>query len=649
MKMRVLPILALLLIGAPVAAATLQQDFDAAQAQLDARNYAAARTGFAALLDRVGQQSRNRSAMIIRNRLGQSLLGLGEIEAAAEQHEVALAGLPAGNPAAKDERATALTQLAIVEEQLGQIGAALNHWQGMLAEKLLPDGSMDQLAARIGVARTGIWRQPRESEAAIADLLALPAASLGSDPVAQDSIRLLLLRLRAQLFLNEGRLDAAEADLLQATKLAGGTGSLKVNIEDVRVRSDLALLAWLRKDLAGVAKYSQLSGAAMLDDGSNRGGVAGALPPCAPTGNLAPDAMALIEFTVRDDGSVLNVQPIYAQPGSGPADSHPEEQFAAAVRSWSWPAEEAKATNALWRAAIRVEVRCLTQQPDIVLPSLGKDYERWLQARTLDAADTGGTETVRRKRALDRLAAVDAAQGAQTPAAVPPLVSLLQNSAVTGNERKLFARRLSALAEAHDAPVLLRWLAGSAPRRPDNDRQLIALAEARGETRMADYLRLSQMGNKTGATVEADLAAIAARHPDGDPLRTQALIMLSDRAFARGEAELAASALARTGLSDQQCALVDVRPLSRNASFSDSDFPREALAWGLSAMVRGSYDITPTGKTSNVRVIMARPPFVFSDALVKRAQSFTFMPVLRGTETVGCQGRTFPVRFKATN
>jgi hypothetical protein len=50
-----------------------------------------------------------------------------------------------------------------------------------------------------------------------------------------------------------------------------------------------------------------------------------------------------------------------------------------------------------------------------------------------------------------------------------------------------------------------------------------------------------------------------------------------------------------------------------------------------------------------VRVIMARPPFVFSDALVKRAQSFTFMPVLRGTETVGCQGRTFPVRFKATN
>lgn len=651
MKNRLLRILIFLLLAGPVRAGTVQEDFNAAQARLDAGDYAAARTGFAALLDRMGA-SKSRSVMIVHNRLGEALLALGEIEAAQDQHETALKGLPAGIATAADERATALTQLALIDEQLGHIGTAMGRWQAILAENLLPEGSSGQLQAQMGVARTAIWRSPRAAESAINGLMALTAASWGGDPTAATRARLILLRLKARLAMHEARLDDARALLDEAGKLAGGTSSLTVNFDDVSVRSDLALLAWLRKDMASVAKFSAMSGANMLDDGTNRGGAGGTLPPCAPLGTLAPDAMALIEFSVRDDGTVLNVQPVYAHPGSGPADSHPEEEFAAAVRSWSWPAEQAKALNPLWRAAIRVEVRCLTKQPDIVWPSLFKDHGRWLQARSLAMPDTSGTDAQRRKRDLDALAAVDAGGGAQSPAAVPLLAALVLNPAVSGKENKALAKRLEALADAHDAPVLVRWLAArglatSADSEAADARRFITMADQRGEARMADYLRLSLMANRNGPAAEADLAAIADRHPDGDPLRTQALIMLSDRAFARGDEAVAASALARTGLSDQQCTLVDVRPQSRNAAITYLDFPPAALNWGLSAYLRASHDITPAGKTTNVRVVMARPPFVFSDAVVKRTQTWTFKPVLRGTETVGCQGRSFPVRFRS--
>jgi TonB family protein len=647
MMNRLLPILAMLLLAAPALAGTVQEDFNAAQAKLDAGDYPAARTGFAALLERLGA-SKSRSAMIVRNRLGETMIAMGDVEAAQPLLEAAVAGLPAGIAAAADERATALTQLARAVEEQGKLRQAHEHWQAIIAEKLLPSGSLGLLQARIGAARTGQWTQPDAAAKLLDGLLAEPESAWGS-PQAGISGRLLVLRLKGQLAMHMGRLDEARRTLDEAGKLAGGTATLQVNLDDVQLRGDLAVLAWLNKDMARVVRLTAMAGSNMLDDGGRFGGV-GDLPPCAPTGNLAPDAMAVIEFSVRDDGRVLNVRPIYASPGSGPADSHPEEEFAAAVHGWSWPADQAKATNPLWRAAIRVEVRCMTQQPDLITATLVRELEDWFKARGLATPPPAGTAAQTRQQLIAALAAVDAAGNPEAAAAMPLLAALVQNPAHGASETLADAARLDALAERHDAPTYLRFVAQWRTKRrgemAGQFRRLVQLADQRGEARAADYLRMLRLEYSMGGGDESELDAIAARHGEADPLRTKALLMLSDRAFARGDEATAASALASTGLSPQQCALADVRPQGRNAFLTTDDFPREARAWGLSALMRVAHDVTPAGDIANVRVISARPPFAFSEQTVKRMQSWKFKPVLRGTETVGCLGRVQPIRFR---
>jgi tetratricopeptide (TPR) repeat protein len=650
MMNRLLPVMCLLLLATPVLAGTVQEDFDAAQAHLDALRLPQARAGFAALLDRMGT-SKGRSAMIVRSRLAETMVGQGDVEEAEPLLETALAGFPAGVAAVAEERALVLTQRARAAEAQGRLRVALGHWQAILSEKLLPSASLGGMQARLGIARTALWSQPALAATMIDGLLAEPATAWGAEPQAGISGRVLVLRLKGRLAMRQGRLDEAKRALDEAGKLAGGTSTLQVNLDDVQLRGDLTVLAWLKKDMTSVVRLTALSGASMLDEsGGGQGGV-GDLPPCAPTGSLAPDAMAVIEFSVRDDGRVLNVHPIYANAGSGPDDSHPEEEFTAAVHGWSWPAEQAKATAPLWRAAVRVELRCMTQRPDFVVASLNRDVDAWLKAKGLKRPGFTGTDAQTRPQLLAALASVDAAGDTQAVAAVPVLAELMGNRAVGQAEHLEHTRRLAALAETHDAPVFVRHLALGRLNRSAADlsgmyRRLIPLAEQRGETRMADYLRLQQLNNRSGTEAESQLAAIAARHGEADPLRQQALLMLSDRAFARGDEGTAANALASTGLSPQQCTLADVRPLGTNSFLSTEDFPREARQWGLSALMRASYDVTPAGEATNVRVISSRPPFAFSDVTVRRLQSWRFKPVLRGTQTVGCLGRVQPIRFR---
>ncbi|MBU6164745.1 MAG: energy transducer TonB [Alphaproteobacteria bacterium] len=649
MKIMLMPLVILLLLAMPAQAGTVQQDFDAAQTHLDGVRLAEARAGFAALLERLGA-SKGRSAMIVRSRLGETMIAMGDVEEAQPLLEAALAGLPAGVAAVADERAGVLTHLARAAEEQGKLRDALGHWQMILTEALLPPTSLGGLQARLGAARTGLWTQPQAAAALIDGLLAEPASVWGAQPQAGISGRLLVLRLKGQLAMHLGRLDEARRTLDEAGKLAGGTATLQVNLDDVQLRGDLAVLAWLKKDMASVVRLTAMSGNSMLDDNGRRLAGVGDLPPCAPSGSLAPDAMAVIEFSVRDDGRVLNVRPIFASPGSGPAGSHPEEEFTAAVHGWSWPADQASATSPLWRAAIRVEVRCMTQQPDLITATLAREQEAWFKARGLATPPPAATAAQTRQQLIAALAAVDAAGNPDAAAALPLLAALVQNPAHGASETLADAARLDALAERHDAPAYLRFVAQwRTKRRGDmagQFRRLVQLADQRGEVRTADYLRLLRLEYSMGGGDESELDAIAARHGEADPLRTKALIMLSDRAFARGEEAKASAALAATGLSPQQCALVDVRPQGRNAFLSTDDFPREAQAWGLSAMMRVAHDVTPAGDMANVRVISARPPFAFSDQTVKRMQSWKFKPVLRGTQSVGCLGRVQPIRFR---
>jgi Gram-negative bacterial TonB protein C-terminal len=645
-------VLACSLSASAAAQTSVQQDFESAQAHLSAGRMAEARAGFTALLTRLGPQSRSRSSMIVRSRLAETMVSQSEETEAEPLLQAALAAFPASTPAVAEERSGVLRLLAIIEEERGALRAATARWRQIIEEKLLPDGSVGMAEAGIGLARTAIWHDPAAARAQLLSLQAHDDAYFGAKDAVRRT-RVVLWRLEAQLAMQEGRLADARMALGRASRLAGGTTSAQVDLGDVRLRGDLVVLAWLEKRPDEVNKLLAASGSTMLDDGArDRGGASNQrLPACAPVTGLAPDAMAVIEFSVRDDGRVINVRPVYAHPGSGPADSHPEEEFAAAVHGWSWPAAQASKIDAFWRSSVRVELRCMTRQPDVIAASFGREWAAWRDTHGLAAAPSnGGTDARRRVDLLAELQRREAAAGADAAALIPVLLALTENDAVAGKEGRAWATRLHNLAQQHDAPPSVRaralWM-----MNPDvtagNVAALAALeASGQGTSRFADALRLEALSARDNSSKEAILRAVVARRDADDPIRTKALVMLSDLSFARGDVDASTGFLRASGLNPQQCALIDARPAGVNAWFSDSDFPQGSLVWNLSGYVEIGYDIAPDGRTGNVRIISARPPFAFDDASLRRVSAWRYKPVQRGDGSIGCVGRVQQVRFR---
>lgn len=76
-------------------------------------------------------------------------------------------------------------------------------------------------------------------------------------------------------------------------------------------------------------------------------------PACGGPEGLQPEDVAVIEFSIRDDGSIGLVAPIYSSRKGSAA-----LQFARAVKGWSWPPERVKEIDPFFRALTRLEMRC---------------------------------------------------------------------------------------------------------------------------------------------------------------------------------------------------------------------------------------------------------------------------------------------------
>ncbi len=168
---------------------------------------------------------------------------------------------------------------------------------------------------------------------------------------------------------------------------------------------------------------------------------------------------------------------------------------------------------------------------------------------------------------------------------------------------------------------------------------------------MFTRLRLAEVTDEMRETaaarvlLERIIGAPEALLPGSDPIRTAALLRLSSIAAGAKDTATAAEALAATGLSPEQCSLVDVRPQAVNARLGSSAFPDEARRWGTGGFVRVGYDITAAGKPLGLRTIVASPPFIFGPATEKAVARFEYRPVFRPGSSVGCTGNIQSVRF----
>jgi outer membrane biosynthesis protein TonB len=100
-----------------------------------------------------------------------------------------------------------------------------------------------------------------------------------------------------------------------------------------------------------------------------------------------------------------------------------------------------------------------------------------------------------------------------------------------------------------------------------------------------------------------------------------------------------------TGLTDQQCALVDAEPVRIRGKASQDDYPEEARAWGISGWAKTEFDIRANGATEHVRTVMAYPPFVFGRPMEEVAARLKYTQSYRPDGGLGCGGQSYQQGF----
>jgi hypothetical protein len=130
-----------------------------------------------------------------------------------------------------------------------------------------------------------------------------------------------------------------------------------------------------------------------------------------------------------------------------------------------------------------------------------------------------------------------------------------------------------------------------------------------------------------------------------DPIRIIATVHLSTLKSHEGDNAAARRMLAESGLNAQQCSLFDIRPVATNSSVSSNDFPQEALLWRFEGYVREDYDIAANGQPTNIRTVIAYPPFVFERGTERILNKFRYLPPVVDGMAVGCLGKTLNINY----
>ncbi|MBI0474552.1 hypothetical protein D9601_04145 [Sphingomonas sp. MA1305] len=623
------------------AARTVQQDFDAAEALDAGTDKAAALAAWQALEQRVRDRPRSRAIVLVRK--SAALLALDRKDEAVTAAQAGLAILPADDASLRADRFQASLNLGrIAMTSLDYATAA--DW--FAKAEATADSARDKIVAALSLVQTATFTDPAAAAAAQTRLDGLVAsakldrASLGT-----------IAEAKGILSLNRGDIPAAQATFRDAVRAFGGINSNMIDLHDVSVRSDAAIAYLLGGNEDEARRYVALTGAGAKSIGLIDPGVAMVPPDCGGEEGLKPNDMAVVEFSIADDGTARGVRPIYAAGGGKVALA-----FAQAVRQWSWIPDQVKSMPTFLRYNARVEMRCNLAFPR---PSINDQLEAeliaWGRGKGLnfaDRPDSPATAIVAQRRALK-----DAASGGDSLATLPALFALIRNPVVPRDERGPAARRALAIAVANGAPATARLDLDLEARtataadlyRRGNFRRIVE--PMLGETPYASdsqaraALRLL-LADRESDRVRRDVIlqqvaqdkALAA----ADPLKVGALIRLASLAQERGDLEAARTTFAASGLAANQCALIDKPPQFAHAG---GTYPQEAQRWGMSGWTRTQFDVDPDGRVLNERAIISYPPFVFTKAGVDTIRTARFSKTYRPDGSLGCGALTKGVRF----
>lgn len=427
----------------------------------------------------------------------------------------------------------------------------------------------------------------RSTAEALQLMQASPGASKPSIAAAQVAA--------ARALMAAGRTGEADALLKKALANNGGL-TQRTSLEDVATRYDLAQVALLKKRMDDARLYLAYTGAGRQSDVPFARAERIELPQCGEVAGMTPESYAVVELSLADDGTVTRSEPVYAQGGRDVALA-----FARAVRAWSWTPETAKAIPAFYRRITRVELRCTraAKGDNLGLP-LDAATAAWLEDRGVAPPADGA-------RDADLIARWRAAGAGNDAAALDANLRLARSPLSLALDRETAAARAVTLAAALGAPQVVRTHAAlvaignrasaSGPgewrraldRRAGDLRALLARPEVAAEPVGAATVRLQiaelyGFDRKLAPADMPQLIAAVADAPDlppRHPLRVRALLAQANAAAARGDLSAAAAAFGRTGLSEQQCALIGPTPTVASSGASSSLYPMELVRLGF--------------------------------------------------------------------
>ncbi|KQN08989.1 hypothetical protein [Sphingomonas sp. Leaf28] len=631
-------------VAAQTPTTTVQQDFEAAAA-LDAKgDKAAALAAWEKLESRTKPGSRSRGVALVRK--SAALFKLDRSDDAVIAARGGLALLPAADPTLAEDRWRAYYDLGIIAQNALDYAGAGDAYRSAEAAGDTPSL---KAASILALADVSTFTNPAVADAALARIDAL-AKTVSVDAVLKADIA----RRHAILLLNRGSYEPARLYAVEAVKQLGGMTS-KTDLRDVSARSDAAIASLLAGKSEDARRYMAMTGAGRLTKGEFDPAVQMDVPPCGGEADLRPADMAVVEFTIGDDGIVRNVSPIYAAGGGAVA-----LDFARAVRDWSWTPEQAKALPTFFRYNVRVEMRCSTL---FERPSIGKfldaDMAAWLESKGLSLpAEERGADAVAVVSQRAALATAEAKTGPNSIATLPSLYQLINNAVVGREETNALARRALAIAEAQGAPAIARlpleisvretasadiWKNGAYARAvtpllsmpfyandPKSRATILLLIAESTRSRSRRAVLLQQVVDVTG------LAA-------NDPMRVGALIRLASLQQQAGDTAMARTTFDQSGLSASQCAILDAPPRLVSAG---GVFPNEAMAWGFEGVTKTQFDVGADGKVINQRAVLSYPPFVFTKAGVQTMAGARYTKTYRPDGGVGCGGLSQNVRFR---
>lgn len=345
--------------------------------------------------------------------------------------------------------------------------------------------------------------------------------------------------------------------------------------------------------------------------------------------------------------------------------------FAKAVDGWLWRPEDIVRLPAFYRALTRVEMRCSNSggnAPGIRTP-LVRRYVAWARtvlpglpadlptaALRLQALESEGDAAATR----GDFAAATAALGLR--AIADPRAGRAQIAAF--DDALAWAHKANAPAEVTTALAVLRMdrevaMAASAQNRTHRTRladwgSLVSQADQlplAADPLAADTLRLLAIPSKPDGSEHAAAIALAqgvaddAGLPDRAPLRQNALLWLANDAARAGQTKAAQAYFTRTGLDQEQCALIGPMPPMRWSGASGSDYPTEALNMGFEGWVRLEYNINADGTTAATRALISYPPFVFENAATAMARDIRYERSYRPGGGQACTAEQQSIKF----